>query len=60
MHLMITSQEKIAAALSYLCFWMPVLMKAKTEFTIFHMKQGLIFHFIVVVASLCGYIWWIG
>jgi uncharacterized membrane protein len=57
---MITSQEKIAAALAYLFFWMPVVMKVKTEFTIFHMKQGLIFHLVVVVAFLFGHIWLIG
>jgi uncharacterized membrane protein len=57
---MITSQEKIAAALAYLCFWIPVLMQVKTEFTIFHMKQGLIFHLVVMAAFLIGYIWLIG
>jgi uncharacterized membrane protein len=57
---MITSQEKIAAALSYLFFWIPVLMKVKTEFTIFHMKQGLMFHMLWLIAMILGHIWIIG
>ena len=35
------SQERIAGALSYIFFAIPMLMKTKTDFSMFHAKQSL-------------------
>ena len=41
------SQERVAGALSYIFFFIPMLMNIKTDFTMFHAKQSF-----MILASL--------
>ena len=45
------SQDRIAGALAYIFFLIPVLMEQKTEYVCFHMKQSFFFFVIVVIAG---------
>lgn len=42
------SQERIAAVLGVILFFLPILINKKTEYTVFYMRQG----FVLLIASL--------
>mgnify|MGYP000929444684 CR=1 FL=1 len=53
-------QEKIAATLSYLLFFIPLLMGQKTDFTTFHMRQSfLLFVAYLAISIVMSIIPWI-
>jgi uncharacterized membrane protein len=53
------NQERIAGALAYILFFIPFLMKVKTDFTMFHAKQSLIMALITFIVSFIPFIGWI-
>lgn len=50
------SNERVAGALSYVFFLIPVFLEAKTEFTVFHMKQSLFLLVSVIIGSSLPFI----
>jgi len=52
----VTSQEKLAGALAYLFFPIPMMMNAKTEFTMFHAKQSFALICVGLVAMIVGFV----
>lgn len=47
------SQDRLAGALAYILFLIPILMDRKTEYTCFHMRQAFLLN---VGAILCSVI----
>ena len=56
----VTSQEKLAGALAYLLFPIPMIMNVKTEFTVFQSKQSFGLFCISIIAMIIGFIPFIG
>ena len=52
-------QERIAGALAYIFFIIPMLMGTKTDFTMFHAKQSLMLLFCVILASFVPFLGWL-
>lgn len=38
----VPAADKLAGALSYVLFFIPLMMDRRTEYTVFHMKQSFI------------------
>jgi ABC-type branched-subunit amino acid transport system permease subunit len=53
-----TSQEKLAAALAAIVFFIPMLMDVKTPFVVKYMKQGFIINVAEVILALISSIIW--
>lgn len=54
------NQEKIAAAISYVFFLIPLVMGQKTDFTTFHMRQSfLLLVSYIVIAVVFSFIPWV-
>jgi uncharacterized membrane protein len=55
----VPSQERVAGALAYIFFAIPMLMGTKTDFTMFHAKQSfMIFLAMIVVSVLSSILPW--
>ena len=56
----VNSQEKLAAMLSYLLFFLPILMNQKTEYVGFHMKQSFgIFLILLANSIILNFFFWL-
>lgn len=54
----VSSQEKLAAALASFLFFVPLLMNVKTSFVVKYMKQGFIINVAsVILAIALSFIW---
>jgi uncharacterized membrane protein len=57
----VPQQDRVAAALGAILFFLPILMERKTEFTVFYMKQAfLIFVAEVALMVLVSLLWFLG
>lgn len=54
----VPSQERIAAALASIVFFVPLLMNIKTPFVIKYMKQGFLINVISLVIGIVGSFLW--
>ncbi len=48
----ITPREKMIGSLSYILFFLPMLLDEKTEFTMFHARQSFGLFLIGLIASI--------
>ena len=55
----VSSQEKLAAALSCFLFFVPLLMNVKTPFVVKYMKQGFAVNVVEIVVSIVTSLIWI-
>jgi uncharacterized membrane protein len=46
------SNDRIAAMLSYILFFIPIVMEKQTSFVCFHMKQAFLLNVIAVLAII--------
>lgn len=54
----IPQQERVAATLASFLFFLPILMKKKTEFTAFYMKQSFLLFVVNVSFMVVGSLFW--
>lgn len=54
----VPSQERVAAALSSIVFFIPLLMNIKTPFVVKYMKQGFLINVISLVIGIVGSFLW--
>ena len=55
----VPSQERIAAALGSIVFFVPLLMNLKTPFVVKYMKQGFLINLVSLVIGIVGSIFWL-
>lgn len=55
----VPSQERVAAALASIVFFIPLLMNLKTPFVIKYMKQGFLINVIEVAIAIVGSFLWL-
>lgn len=56
----ITGQEKVTGALSYIVFFLPLLLSEKTDFTLFHARQSFGIFLLWTLGFILSYIPFIG
>lgn len=54
----VSSQEKIAAALASILFFVPLLMNIKTSFVVKYMKQGFLINIVSLAISIVSSLFW--
>ena len=54
----VSSQEKLAAALSCFLFFVPLLMNVKTPFVVKYMKQGFAVNVVEILLSIIASFFW--
>ena len=54
----VSSQEKIAAALASILFFVPLLMNVKTSFVVKYMKQGFLINVASLAISILSSLFW--
>ncbi len=55
---LVSSQEKLAAALASFLFFVPLLMNVKTPFVVKYMKQGFAINVVEILISLVASFLW--
>lgn len=46
------SQDRLAGTLSYIIFFVPLMMDHRTEFACFHMRQAFLLNVVAILASI--------
>lgn len=54
----ISQQERVVATLASFLFFLPILMKKKTDFTVFYMKQSFLLFVVNFFCMLVGALYW--
>ncbi len=54
----VPSQERVAAALAAIVFFVPLLMNIKTPFVVKYMKQGFLINVVSLVIGIIGSFLW--
>lgn len=53
-----SGQEKLAAALSTIVFFIPMLMNTKTPFVVKYMKQGFLINIVEIILAIVSSLVW--
>lgn len=54
----ISAQEKLAAALGSIVFFVPIIMDVKTPYVVRYMKQGFALNIVQLLCSVVGMFFW--